>query len=128
MKFLEHFLDSKKHLFEQGGKLEKLYPVYEAIDTFAFTPASVTQTTAHVRDGIDLKRTMITVVVAMIPCILMALYNTGYQAHLVMEAGQFQAVGWRHDLMMTMGLPHDPANLFSSSQARRLGIVPGGDA
>jgi Na+-transporting NADH:ubiquinone oxidoreductase subunit B len=124
MKFLEHFLDSKKHLFEEGGKLEKLYPVYEAIDTFAFTPASVTQTTAHVRDSIDLKRTMITVVVAMLPCILMALYNTGYQAHLIMASGEFQAIGWRHDLMMTMGLSHDPANLFSNIVYGALFFIP----
>lgn len=119
MKFLEHFLESKKSLFVKGGKLEKLYPVYEAIDTFAFTPDTVTEHDAHVRDNIDLKRTMITVVVALLPCILMALYNTGYQANLVLASGKFQAVGWRHELMSALGMVHDPnsliANLFYGS-------------
>lgn len=124
MKFLEHFLDSKKHLFEKGGKLEKFYPVYEAVDTFAFTPALVSQKNAHIRDGIDLKRTMITVVVALLPCILMALYNTGYQAHLILASGKFIATGWRHDLMMALGLSHDPASLFSNLVYGALFFIP----
>lgn len=114
MKFLEHFLDGQKHLFEKGGKLEKLYPLYEALDTFAFTPDSVTKSNAHVRDSLDLKRTMITVVVAMIPCILMALYNTGFQANTVLAGGQFQATGWRHELFTSLGFSHDPADTLAN--------------
>lgn len=114
MKFLENFFESKKSLFEKGGKLEKFYPIYEAIDTFAFTPDSVTKTTAHVRDGLDLKRTMITVVFALIPAILFALYNTGYQAHLVLSSGNFQAVGWRHELFTALGLVHDPSSVIAN--------------
>ncbi len=114
MKFLENFFESKKPLFEKGGKLEKFYPIYEAIDTFAFTPDSVTKTTAHVRDGLDLKRTMITVVFALIPAILFALYNTGYQAHLVLSSGNFQAVGWRHELFTALGLVHDPSSIIAN--------------
>lgn len=114
MKFLENFFESKKPLFEKGGKLEKFYPIYEAIDTFAFTPDSVTKTTAHVRDGLDLKRTMITVVFALIPAILFALYNTGYQAHLVLSSGNFQAVGWRHELFSALGLVHDPSSIIAN--------------
>jgi Na+-transporting NADH:ubiquinone oxidoreductase subunit B len=124
MKFLEHFLDSKKPLFVKGGKLEKLYPVYEAIDTFAFTPDTVTQNDAHVRDAIDLKRTMITVVVAMLPCIGMALYNTGYQAHQVLASGQFQAIGWRHELMMALGLAHDPNSFIANLVYGALFFLP----
>lgn len=124
MKFLEHFLDSKKPLFEKGGKLEKFYPVYEAIDTFAFTPDSVTKTTAHVRDGLDLKRTMITVVIAMLPCIFMAMYNTGFQAHQILATGQFQATGWRHDLLLAMGLSHDPANILANIVYGALFFIP----
>lgn len=114
MKFLENFFESKKPLFEKGGKLEKFYPIYEALDTFAFTPDSVTKTTAHVRDGLDLKRTMITVVFALIPAILFALYNTGYQAHLVLSSGNFQAVGWRHELFTALGLVHDPSSVIAN--------------
>lgn len=124
MKFLEHYLEGKKPLFEKGGKLEKFYPVYEALDTFIFTPDSVTKTTAHVRDSLDLKRTMIMVVVAMIPCILMALYNTGYQAHLVLATGKFQAIGWRHDIMMSLGLAHDPANIIANAVYGLLFFAP----
>lgn len=124
MKFLEHYLEGKKPLFEKGGKLEKFYPVYEALDTFIFTPDSVTKTTAHVRDSLDLKRTMIMVVVAMIPCILMALYNTGYQAHLVLATGKFQAIGWRHDILMNLGLSHDPSSLISNAVYGLLFFAP----
>jgi Na+-transporting NADH:ubiquinone oxidoreductase subunit B len=124
MKFLEHYLEGKKPLFEKGGKLEKFYPVYEALDTFIFTPDSVTKTTAHVRDSLDLKRTMITVVAAMIPCILMALYNTGYQAHLVLATGKFQAIGWRHDIMMNLGLSHDPSSLIANAVYGLLFFAP----
>jgi Na+-transporting NADH:ubiquinone oxidoreductase subunit B len=124
MKFLEHFFESKKPLFEKGGKLEKLYPVFEAIDTFAFTPDSVTHSNAHIRDSIDLKRTMITVVVAMIPAILVGLYNTGYQANLVISAGHHLASGWRHDLLLSLGLTHDPANLISNVIYGALWFIP----
>jgi Na+-transporting NADH:ubiquinone oxidoreductase subunit B len=124
MKFLEHFFESKKHLFEKGGKLEKMYPLYEAIDTFAFTPDSVTKTTAHVRDAIDLKRTMITVVFALIPAILFALYNTGYQAHLVLASGKFQAVGWRHELFTALGLVHDPSSIAANMMYGLLFFLP----
>lgn len=124
MKFLEHFFESKKHLFEKGGKLEKFYPLYEAIDTFAFTPDSVTKTTAHVRDGIDLKRTMITVVFALIPAILFALYNTGYQANLVLASGNYQAVGWRHELFTALGLIHDPSSFGANMVYGLLFFLP----
>ena len=80
MKPLRDLLDKQAEHFEEGGKLEKLYPFYEAGDTFLYTPGEVTRADAHVRDGMDLKRMMITVVLSLQPCILMALYNTGLQA------------------------------------------------
>ena len=66
-----------------GGKLEKLYPLYEANDTFLFTPDEVTRNAPHARDVLDIKRVMITVVLALIPCVLFAIYNTGYQYNVV---------------------------------------------
>lgn len=114
MKALEHFLDSKKHLFEKGGKLERFYPAFEAADTFLFTPDAVTRSDAHVRDSNDLKRTMMMVVYAMIPCVLMAIYNTGLQANAILASGKFQAIGWRHDLITALGLSHDPSNLMAN--------------
>lgn len=124
MKFLEHFLDKQKPLFTKGGKLEKLYPLYEALDTFAFTPAEVTHADAHVRDSIDLKRTMITVVIALLPCIFMAMWNTGYQANLVLATGKFQATGWRHEIFMSLGLAHDASSFLANMVYGALYFIP----
>lgn len=124
MKFLEHFFDKQKPLFTKGGKLEKFYPLYEALDTFAFSPADVTKSDAHVRDGIDLKRTMITVVVALLPCIMMAMWNTGYQANLVLSKGQFAATGWRADIFASLGLAHDPNSLIANFAYGALFFIP----
>lgn len=87
MKFLREKHDQVAPLFEKGGKLEKLYPLYEAQDTLLFTPGEVTKGKTHVRDALDLKRMMITVVVALLPAILMAIYNTGLQANQAIYAG-----------------------------------------
>ncbi len=79
MKLLRNTLDKVEPLFEKGGKLEKLYPVYEAADTFLYTPGHRTASGPHVRDGIDLKRMMIMVVIALIPCTLFGMWNVGFQ-------------------------------------------------
>lgn len=75
-------LDKIKPAFEEGGKLEKLYPVYDGIETFLFVPGHTTKNGVHIRDGIDLKRTMIMVVVALIPALLFGMYNVGHQHFL----------------------------------------------
>jgi len=74
----------KKHgeaheLFKEGGKFEKLYPLFEAQDTFLLTPPDTTKGPTHVRDAVDLKRVMFTVVVALLPCLLWGIFNAGYQ-------------------------------------------------
>lgn len=79
MKFLKDLFHKNEHLFKKGGKFERLYPLYEANESFLFTPKAVTQSRVHVRDWLDSKRLMITVVLALGPCILMAMYNTGLQ-------------------------------------------------
>ncbi|WP_417588552.1 NADH:ubiquinone reductase (Na(+)-transporting) subunit B [Owenweeksia hongkongensis] len=78
MKIFKNLLDSVKPHFEEGGKLEKLYPVYDGFATFLFVPGHATHSGAHVRDGIDLKRTMITVVMALVPALLFGMWNVGY--------------------------------------------------
>lgn len=83
MKFLLELQEKQKKFFERGGKLEKLYPLYEAGDTFLFTPPDVNREAPHVRDAVDLKRVMITVVVALLPCILFGIYNVGHQYNVV---------------------------------------------
>ncbi|WP_143962319.1 NADH:ubiquinone reductase (Na(+)-transporting) subunit B [Litoribacter populi] len=83
MKFLRDLLDKQKPLFQKGGKLENLYYLYEAGETFMFTPKHTTNPRgAQIRDAIDLKRMMITVVIAMIPCLLFGMYNTGNMHYL----------------------------------------------
>ncbi|MEH6564567.1 MAG: NADH:ubiquinone reductase (Na(+)-transporting) subunit B [Halopseudomonas sp.] len=77
------FLDKIEHNFEKGGKHEKWYALYEAVDTFFYRPGSVTRTTAHVRDGLDLKRMMITVWLCTFPVIFYGMYNIGYQANSI---------------------------------------------
>ncbi|NKB24687.1 MAG: NADH:ubiquinone reductase (Na(+)-transporting) subunit B [Kiritimatiellae bacterium] len=83
MKFLLKQLEKSKHLFEPDGKLDKLYPLYEANDTFLFTPSDVTDGPSHIRDSVDMKRTMITVILALIPCILFGIWKAGHQYNLV---------------------------------------------
>jgi len=81
---------------KKGGRLEKYYPLYEAMYTFNFSPTTVTQRGSHVRDSLDTKRYMILVVIALLPCILFGIYNTGYQTQM---AGSLPlnmvAVWWR---------------------------------
>ena len=118
MKFLRDTLDKLHPLFDKGGKLEKLYPVYEAGDTFLYTPGQVTKGTTQVRDALDLKRMMTMVVVALIPCVLMALWNTGYQANLAIaamtEAKLDPAFDWHHTILEMLGLGHDPASFLDN--------------
>ena len=76
---LRKLLDKIAPLFEEGGKYAKLYPLYEAADSFLFTPGKRAQGAVHVRDGMDIKRLMVTVVIALLPCTIWAMVNTGWQ-------------------------------------------------
>ena len=80
---LRSWLDSIEHHFHKGGKYEKFYALYEAVDTGLYKPASVTKTTAHVRDGLDLKRMMITVWLCTFPVMFAGMWNVGFQANTV---------------------------------------------
>ncbi|MEO7264275.1 MAG: NADH:ubiquinone reductase (Na(+)-transporting) subunit B [Ferruginibacter sp.] len=80
MKPLRKLLDKVKPNFEKGGKLEKFYPAFNAFETFLFVPDHTTASEgAHIRDAIDLKRTMILVVLSLVPCLLFGMWNVGYQ-------------------------------------------------
>jgi Na+-transporting NADH:ubiquinone oxidoreductase subunit B len=130
MKPLRGFLDKVQPLFEKGGKLEKLYPLYEAADTFLYTPGEVTKGPSHVRDGIDLKRMMTTVVVALLPCIFMAMWNTGLQANLAIEAEQglghhpLDADNWRYAVMTALGVGYSTDSLIDCLFHGALYFVP----
>ncbi len=79
MEWIRQRLDKIKQPFQKGKKLEKYAPAINALDTFLFTPNHTTQKGAHIRDAVDLKRTMITVVIALIPALIFGMWNGGYQ-------------------------------------------------
>ncbi len=108
MKLLRRLLDRQAHHFEPGGRLEKLYALWDAQDTFLYTPGQVTSGASHVRDGLDLKRMMMTVVIALAGCVYMALYNTGYQANLAIAAGAPLLDTWQTGVMEALGLGFAP--------------------
>ncbi|PAV27438.1 Na(+)-translocating NADH:ubiquinone oxidoreductase B subunit [Tamilnaduibacter salinus] len=90
---LRQFLDGIEHHFEKGGKFERWYALYEAVDTIFYTPGHVTSTTAHVRDGIDLKRIMITVWFCVWPAMFFGMWNIGYQANSFLAANPDAMMG-----------------------------------
>lgn len=114
MKMLRGVLDKLEPSFHKGGKLELFYPLYEMIDTFAYTPGEIAKGNTHVRDGIDLKRTMVTVAMALGPVILMALYNTGMQANNAIVSSGIEAVGIRADILRMIGLGFNPGNIIDN--------------
>jgi len=100
---LRKILDDLEPSFADGGRWHKFYPLYEAVDTFLYSPASVTRSSAHVRDGIDLKRIMITVWMAVLPAMLYGMYNLGYQSLSVYAEYGGQVEGWRGALIGALG-------------------------
>ncbi len=85
MKALRNYLDKIKPHFEKGGKFEKLSATYEVFDTLFFVQDTVTQKGAHVRDSIDLKRTMMLVVISLMPALFFGMWNTGYQHYTALN-------------------------------------------
>jgi Na+-transporting NADH:ubiquinone oxidoreductase subunit B len=127
MKFLRQKLDQMHPHFDKGGKFEKAYALYEMLDTFLYTPGEVTKGTSHVRDGIDLKRMMIFVVVGLLPSIFMALYNTGLQANKVIYAKSgilASTEGWRGSVISMFGTGYDPTSLLANIVHGALYFLP----
>ncbi len=113
---LRSWLDSIEHHFDKGGRYEKFYALFEAIDTALYKPASVTRNTAHVRDGLDLKRMMITVWLCTFPAMLFGMWNAGYQANTILAAGpELMAAqeGWRLGLV-SLFAGFDPGSLWDN--------------
>lgn len=125
MKALRDFLDKQGKIFEKGGKLEKLYPLWEAQDTFLYTPGEVTKSASHVRDNVDLKRIMFAVVIGLIPCVFMAMWNTGLQAARAIAGGAQALDTWQTAAMAALGLPvNDPANFLACTVHGALYYLP----
>ena len=82
MKFIKNMLDNMRPKFEEGGKLHAFHSLFDAMDTFFYTPEQPTVSGCHIRDAVDNKRTMFTVIIALIPALLFGMYNIGYQHYL----------------------------------------------
>ncbi|MCM1504132.1 MAG: NADH:ubiquinone reductase (Na(+)-transporting) subunit B [Muribaculum sp.] len=89
MKSLRKYLDRIKPNFEPGGKLQSFHSVFDGFETFLFTPNTTSKSGVNIHDSFDSKRMMIIVVLALIPCLLFGMYNTGYQHWLSIGATEF---------------------------------------
>jgi Na+-transporting NADH:ubiquinone oxidoreductase subunit B len=109
---LRSFFDRIEPHFVKGGKYEKLFPVYEMVESFIYTPKTVTTAAPHARSYVDMKRIMTYVVIATIPCILVGLYNVGFQVNSAIST--YDPTGWRAWLIEAMGIGFDPTNPFAN--------------
>lgn len=89
MKALRNYLNRIKPNFEPGGKLHALQSVFDGFETFLYTPNTTSKSGVHIHDSLDSKRVMIMVVLALMPCLLFGMYNTGYQNWLAAGATEF---------------------------------------
>ncbi|GAB1265332.1 NADH:ubiquinone reductase (Na(+)-transporting) subunit B [Aurantivibrio infirmus] len=112
MQFLRRWFDSIEPHFHKGGRFEKWYALYEAVDTGFFQPSEVTKTTAHVRDGIDLKRIMITVWACTFPAMIFGMYNLGWQANSIMAAQGIAEVADWHGPIISLLAGYDPNSIW----------------
>lgn len=121
---LRRTLDKLEPHFIKGGKYETWYPLYEAVDTILYKPSDVTKTTSHVRDGIDLKRIMITVWLCTFPAMFYGMYNIGYQSNMAMvEMGLTNLEGWRGAILSLMA-GHDPTSIWDNIMYGAVYLVP----
>jgi Na+-transporting NADH:ubiquinone oxidoreductase subunit B len=112
VKALRRLLDRAAPSFREGGRYARLHPLWEAADSFFYTPAEVTTGGTHLRDALDLKRMMMLVVIATLPCVYMALYNTGLQANLALDPAKIATLsGWRHDVIRFLGVGYSPQSM-----------------
>lgn len=121
---MRRLLESVKPQFSKGGRFEKYYAVYEMVDTFLYTTAHSTRAAPHVRDAVDLKRLMIYVVIALIPCILWSWFNTGYQANLFMQELSIIKDDWRGILIHSLGIGFDPESILANMAHGFLHFLP----
>ncbi|MCE2390607.1 MAG: NADH:ubiquinone reductase (Na(+)-transporting) subunit B [Proteobacteria bacterium] len=125
MRALRRTLDRIAPLFEKGGRLEKYAALYELPDTFLYTPGSVTRTSSHVRDAIDQKRFMGIVALALIPCVILGVWNIGHQAQLAIAQGALPLDDWRTWVYAELlGLSFDPGSVFGCAVQGLLYYLP----
>ncbi|NWO02374.1 MAG: NADH:ubiquinone reductase (Na(+)-transporting) subunit B [Idiomarinaceae bacterium] len=100
---LKDTLERIEPQFEEGGKYEKWYALYEAVATILYTPGTVTKSATHVRDRIDLKRIMILVWMMTFPAMFWGMYNVGNQAALALADGYALSDVWQVGLFHLFG-------------------------
>mgnify|MGYP005620715053 CR=1 FL=1 len=114
VKQVRRFFDKHRKVFLKKGKLENFYFLFEVFEVFFFMDKR-TRTAPHIRDGIDSKRLMITVVAALVPAAVMACYNTGLQANLLLSgSGPINPSNWQQSALLAMGIPFSPENIFAN--------------
>ncbi|MFT6624791.1 MAG: Na+-transporting NADH:ubiquinone oxidoreductase subunit B [Cycloclasticus sp.] len=123
MSRLRNYLDSIHPHFAKGGSYEKYYAIYEMVDTFLYTPKDVTAGSIHVRDAIDLKRVMTYVFIAALPCVIMAMWNTGHLANMAMaDLGLTSLDSWRG--LVTNLVGYDPDSILACMVHGAMYYVP----
>ncbi|MFC3529038.1 NADH:ubiquinone reductase (Na(+)-transporting) subunit B [Paracoccus mangrovi] len=120
---LRSFFDRIEPHFTKGGKYEKFFSIYEMVESFLYTPKTVTTVAPHARSYIDMKRIMTYVVIATIPCILMALYKTGLQVNTAI-ASLGVPPGWRTVVISGLGIGFDPDSIFANMMHGLMYFLP----
>ena len=124
MKLLRGMFDRVHPLFEEGGQLHKLYPVYEMVDTIFYSPGYVTKTSSHVRDQVDMKRVMSTVWIAAFLPMFAGMYYTGYQANLAMDQMGIESLGGWRGFLLEMVAGYDANSVWDCMVYGALFLVP----
>lgn len=122
MKFIHDFFDKLEPSFVKGGKHHKYYAIYEMFDTFFRQPNSQTYASSHIRDGIDLKRIMITVWLCTFPAMFWGMYNVGFQALTYMASSGVSPTGWR--TLITSMFGYDPNSILASFAYGAMQFLP----
>jgi len=121
---LREVLDSFESHFEKGGRFERLYPVYEMVDTIFYSPGYVTKTSSHVRDQVDMKRVMSTVWIAAFLPMFAGMYYTGYQANLAMDQMGIESLGGWRGFLLGMVAGYDANSVWDCMVYGALFLVP----
>lgn len=111
---LRQIFEKNAHYFEKGGKYEKFYALYEALDSGFFKPKDVTQGASHVRDAIDLKRIMILVWLSTFPVMFFGMYNVGLQGNLAMAAHNIDSLANWHGSIISLFAGHDASSVWDN--------------
>jgi len=125
MKRLRKSLDRLEPLFTRGGRFEKFHALFEMVDTLFFSPPDVTHGSPHVRDALDLKRVMILVVFATIPCVRIGMWNTGFQANTALATLGIESIsGWRGSALALFAAGYDAGSVYDNMLHGLLYFLP----